>query len=112
MVSSRGISKGCWATFVERQTRFYVAIKIENRSAKEMYRAVTEQYSRFPTDTFKTYTVDRGKEFACYSDVETKLNVSVYFVDAYSSWCIGSHEKANGLLREFFSQKTDLARVS
>lgn len=77
-----------------------------------MYRAVTEQYSRFPTDTFKTYTVDRGKEFACYSDVETKLNVPVYFVDAYSSWCIGSHEKANGLLREFFSQKTDLAKVS
>lgn len=27
MVSSRGQSKGCLATFVERKTRFYVAIK-------------------------------------------------------------------------------------
>ena len=37
VVSSRGKGKGCLATFVERQTRFYVAVKIENRSATEMY---------------------------------------------------------------------------
>ena len=65
MVSSRGNSKGCLATFVKRQTRFYVAIKIENRSAKEMYRAITELHSSFLADLFKTYTGDRGKEFAC-----------------------------------------------
>ena len=62
VVSSRGKSKGCLATFVERQTRFYVAIKIENRSATEMYRAISELYKLFPKDTFKTYTVDRGKD--------------------------------------------------
>ena len=36
IVSSFG--KGCLAAFVERQTRFYVALKVENRSALEMYR--------------------------------------------------------------------------
>jgi IS30 family transposase len=112
VVSSRGKSKGCLATFVERQTRFYVAIKIENRSATEMYRAISELYKLFPKDTFKTYTVDRGKEFACYSKVEADLKVPVYFADAYSSWQRGSNENANGLLREFFPKKTDLARVS
>ena len=112
IVSSRGKSKGCLATFVERQTRFYVAIKLENRSASEMYRAINELYEHFPKDTFKTYTVDRGKEFACYSEVETNLNVPVYFADAYSSWQRGSNENANGLLREFFPKKTDLARIS
>ena len=112
VVSSRGNSKGCLATFVERQTRFYVAIKIENRSAREMYRAITELHSCFPAEVFQTYTVDRGKEFACYSDVETNLNVPVYFADAYSSWQRGSNENANGLLREFFPKKTDLAKVS
>ncbi|MTK84922.1 IS30 family transposase, partial [Turicibacter sanguinis] len=73
VVSSRGKSKGCLATFVERQTRFYVAVKIDNRSALEMYRAISELYEHFPKDTFKTYTVDRGKEFACYSKVEADL---------------------------------------
>ena len=77
-----------------------------------MYRAISELYEHFPKDTFKTYTVDRGKEFACYSEVETNLNVPVYFADAYSSWQRGSNENANGLLREFFPKKTDLARVS
>ena len=43
-VSSRGKSKGCLATFIERQTRFYVAVKLENRSASEMYRAIHEFY--------------------------------------------------------------------
>ena len=44
VVSSRGKSKGCLATFVERQTRFYVAVKIKNRSASEMDLAISESY--------------------------------------------------------------------
>ena len=56
--SSRRKSKGCLATFIERQTRFYMAIKLENRSASEMYRVINELYELFPKDTFKTYTVD------------------------------------------------------
>ena len=58
MASSRGKSKECLATFVERQTRFYLAVKIDNRSATEMYRAIHELHEQFPKNTFKTYTVD------------------------------------------------------
>ena len=61
MVSSRGKSKRCLATFLERKTRFYLAFKI---------------------------------------------------ADAYSSWQKGSDENANGLLREYFPKKTDLAAIS
>ncbi len=106
VVSSRGKSKGCLDTFVERQTRFYVVIKIENRSASEMYRAISELYEHFPKGTFKTCTVDRGKEFACYAQIEVELKVPVYFADAYSSWQRGSNQNTNGLLREFFPKKT------
>lgn len=87
-------------------------MKIENLSATEMYRAISDLCEHFPKDTFKTYTVARGKEFTCYSKVEAELKVPVYFADAYSSWQSGSNENANGLLREFFPKKTDLAKVS
>ena len=65
VVSSRGKSKGCLATFVERQTRFYVAVKIDNRSASEMYRAISELYEHIPKDTFKTYT-GRSRKRVCF----------------------------------------------
>ena len=42
VVLIRGKSKGCLASIVERQTRFYVAVKIKNRSASEVYRAISE----------------------------------------------------------------------
>ncbi len=112
IVSNRSQSKGCLATFVERQTRFYMAIKIKNHSASEIYRAISDLYEHFPKDTFKTYTVDQGNEFACYSKIEADLEVPVYFADAYSSWQRESNENAKGLLREFFPKKTDLAQVN
>ena len=61
---------------------------------------------------FKTATVDRGKEFACYSNIERDLNIPFYFADPYSFWQRGINENSNGLLREFFPKKTDLAKIS
>ena len=34
------------------------------------------------------------------------------FADAYAAWQRGSNENSNGLLREFFPKKTDLAKVT
>ena len=75
-----------------------MAIKIENHSATEMYRVISELYEPFLKNTFKTYPVDLGKEFDCYSKVATDLRVLVYFVTAYSFWCRGSNENAKGIL--------------
>ena len=98
--------------FIERQTRFYVAVKLQNRPSTEMYRAIHELYECFLKDTFKTYKVSLRKEFTCYAKVETNLTVPVYLADAYSSFQRESNENADGLLPEFFPQKTELARVS
>jgi IS30 family transposase len=40
MVSSRGESKGCFATFVERKSRLYTALKIPDRMATSMEKAI------------------------------------------------------------------------
>ena len=111
MVSSRGESKGCFATFVERKSRLYTALKIGDRSAASMQSAISQLYHTLPKGAFKTGTTDRGKEFACYCNVQEELNLTLYFADAYSSWQRGSNENSNGLLREFYPKKTDLAKV-
>ena len=112
MVSSRGQSKGCLATFVERKTRFYIAIKMDNRSKDSMFLAISSLYNTLTSKLLKTFTVDRGKEFACFEQVETEFGIPMYFADAYAAWQRGSNENSNGLLREFFPKKTDLAKVT
>ena len=36
----------------------------------------------------------------------------MYFTDAYAAWQRESNENSNGLLREFFPKKIDLAKVT
>ena len=40
VVSGRGKSKACFATLAERKTRFYIAIKMPDRSADSMVKAI------------------------------------------------------------------------
>lgn len=112
IVSSRGESKGCMATFAEMKTRMYIAIKMKDRSSKSMYEAIEKLTLSLPKKCFKSFTSDRGKEFACYEKVETNLSIDFYFADPYSAWQRGTNENSNGLLREFYPKKTDLSLVS
>ena len=45
IVSSRGQSKGCLATFVEHKTRFYIAVKMEERTKDSMFLAISSLYN-------------------------------------------------------------------
>ena len=110
VVSSRGKSKGCLATFVERKTRYYYAVKMPDRSALSMEKAVATALEELALPMF-TATVDRGKEFACHQALLEEHGLMVYFADPYSSWQRGSNENANGLLREFFPKKFDLNTI-
>lgn len=112
VVSSRGKAKGCVATFVERKTRWYAAIKMPDRSAQSMEQAIRTLHAQLPQTAFRTFTTDRGKEFSCYPTVEAELKVPVYFADPYSAWQRGSNENSNGLLREFFPKKTNFDPIS
>lgn len=93
------------ATFAEMKTRMYVAIKMKDRSKDSMFEAMEQLTKSLPKDVFKSFTSDRGKEFACYSDVESDLGIDFYFADPYSAWQRGTNENSNGLLREFYPKK-------
>ncbi|WP_214755164.1 IS30 family transposase [Exiguobacterium sp. s16] len=111
VVSGRGKSKACVATFVERKSRFYIALPMTDRSASSMEMAIQAVHGAFPVAAFRTATTDRGKEFSCHERIRTSLGVPLYFADPYASWQRGSNENANGLLREFFPKGTDFAKV-
>lgn len=74
------------------------------------FSAIQQLYQLFPKDFLKSFTSARGKDFK-KSFVED-LDIDFYFSDAYSSWKRGKNEISNGLLREYFPKKTDLATIS
>ncbi|KGP77444.1 IS30 family transposase [Paenibacillus sp. MAEPY2] len=111
VVSGRGKSKGCLPTFIERKTRLYTAIQMPDRTALSMEIAFGVAAAQYPAAAFQTATTDRGKEFACYANLEETHDVQIYFADPYSSWQRGSNENANGLLREFFPKGTDFTQI-
>lgn len=110
VVSSRGKSKGCLASFVEMKSRFYVALPIKDRTKESMLEAMKKLIKPLSKSALKSFTSDRGKEFACYKEIE-KIGIDFYFADPYSAWQRGTNENSNGLLREYYPKKTDLAKI-
>ena len=112
VVSSRGKSKGFLATFVERKTRFYVAIPMKDRTKESMFHAIRLLHTAFTNKVLKSFTTDRSKGFTCHEEVERLLGILVYIADAYSAWQRGSNENSNSLLREFFPMLNNRPRKS
>ena len=60
----------------------------------------------------QTLTVDNGKEFYQFKELEAKTGLKVYFADPYSAWQRGTNENTNGLLRHYFPKGIDFQAVS
>ena len=112
VVSSRGKSKACLSTFVERKSRYLIAQVMDNRKSTTFNLHCFKAFEHISNKLIKTFTVDRGKEFANYNEIENRLNIDVYFADPYSSWQRGTNENTNGLIREFYPKKFDFATIT
>ena len=76
-----GKTKGaCFATFIERKTRMYTAVKMPDRTKESMETAIKQIYNSLPSKAFITATTDRGGEFACFKNIETDLKVKGYYI--------------------------------
>ena len=99
VVSGRGKTKACFATLAERKTRYYIAIKMPNRQADTMAKAIIAALSELPDEAVKSITCDRGTEFANWQMIEEKLNCNVYFADPYCAWQKGTNENLYNIPR-------------
>jgi IS30 family transposase len=74
--------------------------------------ASAKAFRSVPKVMRKTLTVDNGKEFAYFKQLEKKTGFSIYFADPYSAWQRGSNENTNGLIRQYFPKGTNFKDIT
>lgn len=97
----------CFFTLVERKSGYNRTVKLKNRTAKNVTRALIEIISAEP-ELFKTITFDNGTEFHSYKVIEDMFGVLCYFANPHAPWERGCNENFNGLLRQYFPKGTSL----
>ena len=101
------------ATLVERQTRFAMLVALPNgHSANVVADALAEAITTLPAQLRRSLTWDHGKEMAEHARFSVTTGVPVYFCDPRSPWQRGTNENTNGLLRQYFPKRSDLAPFS
>jgi IS30 family transposase len=96
-------------TLVERQSRYVMLAKIENKQTQTVIDALIRTIHTLPTQLCQTLTWDRGKELSDHTRFTIATNVQVYFCDPASPWQRGTNENTNSLLRQYFPKNTDLS---
>ena len=104
-----GTNSSCIATLVERHSRYVMLAKVDDKSTNEVVGALIEQAKKLPKELYISLTWDRGSELKSHQRFTLATDVAVYFCDPSSPWQRGSNENTNGLLRQYFPKKTNLA---
>ena len=78
---TRGQSKACLVIFVERHSRFFWTMKAPDRTAQSLNQAFASFMHRFGS-TVQSITVDHGKEFAQYQDLERDYGLTTLFLSS------------------------------
>ena len=101
------------ATLVERKTRFVMLIALPNgHSADVVADALAHKIVELPEQLRRSLTWDQGKEMASHARFTDETGVPVYFCDPRSPWQRGSNENTNGLLRQYFPKRAEIAHYT
>lgn len=106
------IGTGYVATFVERQSRFTLAAKLERKTAIQFNTASRDLFAEIENPLLRGVIYDRGTEMSGYGDLQQILNCGIYFCDPGSPWQRGTNENTNGLLREAFPKGMDFRKIT
>jgi transposase, IS30 family len=98
-------------TLVERVTRFVVLIHLPaGYKAPQLRDALIAQTAHLPAAMRRTLTWDQGREMAMHRQTSAATGFEIFFCDPHSPWQRGTNENTNGLLRQYFPKRTDLAQ--
>jgi IS30 family transposase len=74
--------------------------------------ALAAKIVELPDQLRRSLTWDQGKEMAAHAKFSVTTGVPVYFCDPRSPWQRGSNENTNGLLRQYFPKRTEIAHFT
>jgi len=97
---------------VERKSGLLLATKMKNKKAQSVLESTENLFEEIPDELCLSITYDNGSEFAKHEEIESGLNMKVYFAKPYSPWQRGTCENTIGLLREFIPKGADLSKIS
>jgi IS30 family transposase len=85
---------------------------VSSKDTATVVAALSQHVRRLPASLRRSLNWDRGLEMAQHKSFTVDTKVKVHFCDPQSPWQPGSNENTNGLLRQYFSKRTDLSAFS
>ena len=118
VVSARG-GRSVLLTLTERMSRQEIIIKLPDRKAETVRRAIDRLERKTPgfRQKFRSITTDNGSEFMEYDKLVKSCRrkgarFAIYYCHSYSAWEKGSVENHNRMIRRFFPKGTNFDEVS
>jgi IS30 family transposase len=97
-------------TLVERVSRYVVLVHLpDGYTAPAMRDALTARLLELPLALRRTLTWDQGRELTLHEQIEAGCGTRIFFCDPRSPWQRPTNENTNGLLRQYFPKRTNLA---
>jgi IS30 family transposase len=97
-------------TLVERVSRYVMLVHLpDGYTAPQMRDALTARLLDLPPAFRQTLTWDQGRELTLHEQIEAASGTRIFFCDPHSPWQRPTNENTNGLLRQYFPKRTNLA---
>jgi len=104
--------RGGLVSLVERKSGYTLLERVDDLKSRTVCDALTKALTKLDPLLRRTATFDNGSEFAQHERVAQAAGVNIYFAKPYAAWQRGTNENTNGLVRQYYPKKHDLAAES
>jgi IS30 family transposase len=104
--------RGGLVSLVERKSGYTLLKRVDDLKSRTVCDALTQALAKLDPLLRRSATFDNGSEFAQHESVALATGVNIYFARPYAAWQRGTNENTNGLVRQYFPKRHDLAAES
>ena len=105
-------NSGHLLTNVERKSGYLVATRLDRATTEDVNSFTIKYFRNIPREKRLSITYDNGSEFSGHDIIEEQTGMTAYFAFPYHSWERGTNENTNGLLRQFFPNKSRFDNIT